>query len=160
MGTLKSSEYGYASSGNAFDTHPDYRHDMFSICQEFAKNVSDISSGKAKKFLDRAYTQNYWHTADRLAKEQDKFLEDDMVNNTPGRGAKNYRRMEYDIANDASNVGKSAEADRDAAMDKGVWNTDDLLKNLKQSRFSICTTASAYGWNPIKRKDYDDQIKL
>ena len=70
MGTLKSSEYAYRSAGDNFDTHPDYRHDMFTMCQEYAKNVSDISSGKAKKFLERAYTQNYWHTADRLAAEQ------------------------------------------------------------------------------------------
>lgn len=160
MGTLKSSEYAYRSAGDNFDTHPDYRHDMFTMCQEYAKNVSDISSGKAKKFLDRAYNQNYWHTADRLAAEQDKFLEDDMVNNTPGRGYRNYRRMEYDIPKDASNIGKSAVNDREAAEERGVWNKEELLRNLRQNRFAICSTASATSDKPITQKDYKDQIKL
>lgn len=133
---------------------------MFTMCQEYAKNVSDISSGKAKKFLDRAYNQNYWHTADRLAAEQDKFLEDDMVNNTPGRGYRNYRRMEYDIPKDASNIGKSAQRDREAAEERGVWNKDELLRNLRQNRFAICSTASATSDKPITQKDYQDQIKL
>lgn len=160
MGTLKASEYGYTSAGSNFDTHPDYRHDMFTACQEYVKYVSDIQSGKAKKFLDRAYTQNYWHTADRLAEEQDKFLEDDMINNTPGRGYRNYRRMEYDIPSDASNIGKSAEADRESAETRKQYNANDILKEMNANRFSICSTASAYGNEPIVQKDYKDQIKL
>jgi len=160
MGTLKSSEYGYASAGSNFDTHPDYRHDLFSATQHYVNNVSDIKSGKAEKFLNRARTQNYWHTADRLAEEQEKFLEDDMINNTPGRGYRNYRRMEYDIADDASNIGKSAEKDRTAAENRKSWSTNDILKEMNVNRYAICSTASAYGNDPIVQKDYKDQIKL
>ena len=83
-----------------------------------------------------------------------------MVNNTPGRGYRNYRRMEYDIPKDASNIGKSAQRDREAAEERGVWNKDELLRNLRQNRFAICTTASATSDKPITQKDYQDQIKL
>lgn len=160
MSAFKSPNYMFMNAGNNFDTHPDYRHDMFNVCQEYVKYVSDIQSGKAQKFKDRAKTQNYWHTFERLAKEQDKFLEDDMINNTPGRGHRNYRRMEYDIPNDPSNCGKNAELDREAADERKLMNTNDLLNALKERRFSTCTTASAYGDNPIKQKDYEGQIKL
>ena len=48
--------------GQNFDTHPDYRHDMFYMVQNVARGIGDIRSGKANDFLDRAYAQNWMHT--------------------------------------------------------------------------------------------------
>ena len=134
--------------GNNFDTHPDYRHDLFLQVQQLARGVGDISSGK----------QNWWHTEDKLAEMQDKFLEDDMINNTPGRGQKNYRRMEYDIIKNPN--GKGAEPDRKAAEEKTLLSTDELMERLKSKKWTLCTTASAVSSTPITQKDYDGQIKL
>jgi hypothetical protein len=171
----------YGGLGGNFDTHPDYRHDLFYQVQNAVRGIGDIRSGKANdfltrayeqnwwhtedklaelqdKFLERAYEQNWWHTEDKLAELQDKFLEDDMVNNTPGRGQKNYRRMEYDITKNPN--GKGAEEDRKAAEEKEVLTKDKLLDLLDNVRYSICSTASAWGNEPIQQKDYQDQIKL
>ena len=87
--------------GNNFDTHPDYRHDLFLQVQQLARGVGDVTSGKADEFLERAYEQNWWHTEDKLAEVQDKFQEDDMINNTPGR-----RRNCLNVSNPRS--GRSA----------------------------------------------------
>lgn len=146
-----------AQIGTNFDTHPDWRHDIYVQTQSLMPDVGDIKSGKAAKFVERAATQNYWHTEDRLAAEQEKFIEDDVVNNTPGRGHRNYRRMEYDILKKPN--GKGAEEDRAEADEREVLDKDEVI-NLMQQRYSICTTASAWGNEPIKQKDYDDQIKL
>lgn len=144
--------------GTNFDTHPDWRHDIYVQTQSLIPGVMDIKSGKAEKFVKRAEEQMYWHTEDKLAELQDKFLEDDMVNNTPGRGQKNYRRMEYDITKNPN--GKGAEEDRKAAEEKEVLTKDKLMDLLNNVRYSICSTASAWGDEPIKQKDYQDQIKL
>ena len=144
--------------GNNFDTHPDYRHDLFLQVQQLARGVGDVTSGKADDFLERAYEQNWWHTEDKLAEVQDKFQEDDMINNTPGRGFKNYRRMEYDIIKNPN--GKGAEPDRTAAEEKGLLTKEELLERLKSKKWTICTTASAVSSTPITQKDYDGQIKL
>lgn len=144
--------------GTNFDTHPDWRHDIYVQTQSLIPGVMDIKSGKAEQFVKRAEEQMYWHTEDKLAELQDKFLEDDMVNNTPGRGQKNYRRMEYDITKNPN--GKGAEEDRKAAEDKKVLTKDEVVDLLNNVRYSICSTASAWGNEPIKQKDYQDQIKL
>ena len=144
--------------GNNFDTHPDYQHDLFLQVQQLARGIGDVSSGKADEVLERAYEQNWWHTEDKLAEVQDKFKEDDMINNTPGRGFKNYRRMEYDITKNPN--GKGAEEDHKAAEDKKVLTKDEVVDLLNNVRYSICSTASAWGNEPIKQKDYQDQIKL
>jgi hypothetical protein len=147
----------YGGGGN-FDTHPDWRHDMFYQVQNAVRGIGDIKSGKANDFLTRAYEQNWWHTEDKLAELQDKFLEDDMINNTPGRGQRNYRRMEYDIQKNPN--GKGAEPDRTAAEEKGLLTKDELLERIKSKKWTICTTASAVSSTPITQKDYAGQIKL
>jgi hypothetical protein len=122
--------------GQNFDTHPDYRHDMFYMVQNVARGIGDIRSGKANDFLDRAYAQNWMHTEDELARLQDKFLEDDMINNTPGRGQRNYRRMEYDIEKNPN--GKGAAEDRELAEERKVLTVDKLkelaAKNSKNTQ--------------------------
>lgn len=143
---------------NNFDTHPDYRHDLFMQVQSIMPGVSDIKSGNADKFVKRAYTQNYWHTEDKLAEEQDSFQEQDPVNNTPGRGYKNYRRMEYDIFKNPN--GKGAEEDRAAAEDRKVLTVVQLKSFLTDHKYTLCTTASAVSAEPITQTDYQDQIKL
>lgn len=148
----------YGGLGSNFDTHPDYRHDMFYVVQNAARGIGDIRSGKASDFLDRAYEQNWWHTEDKLAELQDKFLEDDMINNTPGRGHRNYRRMEYDIEKNPN--GKGAAEDRELAEERKVLTVDKLKELAEQHQWAMCTTASAYGAKPITQKDYADQIKL
>jgi hypothetical protein len=144
--------------GQNFDTHPDYRHDMFYMVQNVARGIGDIRSGKANDFLDRAYAQNWMHTEDELARLQDKFLEDDMINNTPGRGQRNYRRMEYDIEKNAN--GKGAAEDRKLAEERKVLPAEKVLGLMRQHLYAMCTTASAVKSTPIKQKDYDGQIKL
>ena len=144
--------------GQNFDTHPDYRHDMFYMVQNVARGIGDIRSGKANDFLDRAYAQNWMHTEDELARLQDKFLEDDMINNTPGRGQRNYRRMEYDIEKNPN--GKGAEEDRKLADERKVLPAEKVLGLMRQHLYAMCTTASAVKSTPIKQKDYDGQIKL
>lgn len=144
--------------GQNFDTHPDYRHDMFYMVQNVARGIGDINSGKANDFLDRAYAQNWMHTEDELARLQDKFLEDDMINNTPGRGQRNYRRMEYDIEKNPN--GKGAAEDRKLAEERKVLPADKVLGLMRQHLYAMCTTASAVKSTPIKQKDYDGQIKL
>lgn len=144
--------------GQNFDTHPDYRHDMFYMVQNVARGIGDIRSGKANDFLDRAYAQNWMHTEDELARLQDKFLEDDMINNTPGRGQRNYRRMEYDIEKNPN--GKGAAEDRKLAEERKVLPAEKVLGLMKQHLYAMCTTASAVKSTPIKQKDYDGQIKL
>ena len=144
--------------GQNFDTHPDYRHDMFYMVQNVARGIGDINSGKANDFLDRAYAQNWMHTEDELARLQDKFLEDDMINNTPGRGQRNYRRMEYDIEKNPN--GKGAAEDRKLAEERKVLPAEKVLGLMKQHLYAMCTTASAVKSTPIKQKDYDGQIKL
>lgn len=147
-----------AMYGTNFDTHPDWKHDIYVQTQSLIPGVGDIKSGKADDFVKRAETQMYWHTEDKLAEEQDKFLENDPVNNTPGRGQKNYRRMEYDITKNPN--GKGAEEDRRAAEDRPVLTKQKLIDLLKDVRYTVCSTASAWGDQPIKQKDYQDQIKL
>jgi hypothetical protein len=144
--------------GQNFDTHPDYRHDMFYMVQNVARGIGDIRSGKANDFLDRAYAQNWMHTEDELARLQDKFLEDDMINNTPGRGQRNYRRMEYDIEKNPN--GKGATEDRKLAEERTVLPAEKVLGLMRQHLYAMCTTASAVKSTPIKQKDYDGQIKL
>jgi hypothetical protein len=144
--------------GQNFDTHPDYRHDMFYMVQNVARGIGDIRSGKANDFLDRAYAQNWMHTEDELARLQDKFLEDDMINNTPGRGQRNYRRMEYDIEKNPN--GKGAAEDRKLADERKVLPAEKVLGLMRQHLYAMCTTASAVKSTPIKQKDYDGQIKL
>ena len=144
--------------GQNFDTHPDYRHDMFYMVQNVARGIGDINSGKANDFLDRAYAQNWMHTEDELARLQDKFLEDDMINNTPGRGQRNYRRMEYDIEKNPN--GKGAAEDRKLAEERKVLPAEKVLGLMRQHLYAMCTTASAVKSTPIKQKDYDGQIKL
>jgi hypothetical protein len=144
--------------GQNFDTHPDYRHDMFYMVQNVARGIGDIRSGKANDFLDRAYAQNWMHTEDELARLQDKFLEDDMINNTPGRGQRNYRRMEYDIEKNPN--GKGAAEDRKLAEERTVLPAEKVLGLMRQHLYAMCTTASAVKSTPIKQKDYDGQIKL
>jgi hypothetical protein len=144
--------------GQNFDTHPDYRHDMFYMVQNVARGIGDIRSGKANDFLDRAYAQNWMHTEDELARLQDKFLEDDMINNTPGRGQRNYRRMEYDIEKNPN--GKGAAEDRKLAEERKVLPAEKVLGLMRQHLYAMCTTASAVKSTPIKQKDYDGQIKL
>ena len=143
--------------GDNFDTHPDWRHDIFVQAQSLMPDVGDIKSGKAEKFVKRAYEQNYWHTEDRLAAEQEKFVEDDPINNTPDLGDLNYRRMEYPIQKKPN--GKGAEEDREEAEKREVLDKDEVLDLLK-NRYSICSTASAWGNEPITQEDYKDQIKL
>ena len=63
----------YYNSVSSFDTHPDYRHDFFNEIQRVVRGVSDINSGKADDFLDRAHTQNYWNTEEKLAEMQEKY---------------------------------------------------------------------------------------
>lgn len=144
--------------GQNFDTHPDYRHDMFYMVQNVARGIGDIRSGKANDFLDRAYAQNWMHTEDELARLQDKFLEDDMINNTPGRGQRNYRRMEYDIEKNPN--GKGAAEDRKLAEERKVLPAEQVIGLMRQHLYAMCTTASAVKSTPIKQKDYDGQIKL
>ena len=144
--------------GNNFDTHPDYRHDLFLQVQQLARGVGDVTSGKADDFLERAYEQNWWHTEDKLAELQDKFLEDDMINNTVGRGQRNYRRMEYDIQKNPN--GKGAAEDRELAEDRKVVAPEKLMDLMKQHVYAMCTTASAAKSTPITQKDYAGQIKL
>jgi len=144
--------------GQNFDTHPDYRHDMFYMVQNVARGIGDIRSGKANDFLNRAYEQNWMHTEDELARLQDKFLEDDMINNTPGRGQRNYRRMEYDIEKNPN--GKGAAEDRKLAEERKVLPAEKVLGLMRQHLYAMCTTASAVKSTPIKQKDYDGQIKL
>lgn len=144
--------------GQNFDTHPDYRHDMFYMVQNVARGIGDIRSGKANDFLNRAYEQNWMHTEDELMRLQDKFLEDDMINNTPGRGQRNYRRMEYDIEKNPN--GKGAAEDRALAEERKVLPADKVLALMKDHLYTMCTTASAVKNTPIKQKDYADQIKL
>ena len=141
-----------------FDTHPDWKHDIYVQTQSLIPGVMDIKSGKANDFVKRAETQMYWHTEDRLAAEQDKFLENDPVNNTPGRGQKNYRRMEYDITKNPN--GKGAEEDREEAENREVLTKAELMNILNNVRYTVCSTASAWGDKPIQQKDYQDQIKL
>ena len=148
----------YGGLGGNFDTHPDYRHDLFYQVQNAVRGIGDIKSGKANDFLTRAYEQNWWHTEDKLAELQDKFLEDDMINNTPGRGQRNYRRMEYDIQKNPN--GKDAAEDRELAEDRKVLDDEQVLDFMKQHVYSLCTTASAVKNTPITQKDYSDQIKL
>lgn len=148
----------YYNSVSSFDTHPDYRHDFFNEIQRVVRGVSDINSGKADDFLDRAHTQNYWNTEEKLAEMQEKFIEDDPINNTPGRGNKNYRRMEYDIEKNPN--GKGAYEDREEANNKPTWTPSELIKLMNNHKFYMCTTASAFGNAPITQQDYQDQIKL
>lgn len=147
-----------AMGANNFDTHPDYRHDLFMQVQSIMPGLSDIRSGNADKFVKRAYTQNYWHTEDKLAEEQENFHEQDMVNNTPGRGYKNYRRMEYDITKNPN--GKGAAEDRAEAERRKVLTVSEVLDFFKDHKYTLCTTASAVSNEPIKQSDYQDQIKL
>lgn len=144
--------------GNNFDTHPDWRHDLFTQVQALRTGVADIKSGKANAFVNRAYTQNWWHTEDKLAEEQENFKEDDPVNNTPGRGCLNYRRMEYDIIKNPN--GKGATADRAEADERVVLDKKQVVELMQNHVYAMCTTASAYGETPITQKDYADQIKL
>ena len=119
----------YGGLGGNFDTHPDWRHDLYYQVQQAARGVGDIRSGKADDFLNRAYEQNWWHTEDKLAELQDKFLEDDMINNTVGRGQRNYRRMEYDIQKNPN--GKGAAEDRELAEDRKVVAPEKLMDLMK-----------------------------
>lgn len=144
--------------GGNFDTHPDWKHDLFQQVQELARGVGDIRSGKADDFLKRAYEQNWWHTEDKLAEMQEKFIEDDPINNTPGRGHHNYRRMEYDIIKNPN--GKGATEDREAADEHKVLNKEELLRMMQNHVYALCTTASAVSNTPITQRDYQDQIKL
>lgn len=160
-----SSTLGYGTTmmcnlngGGNFDTHPDWKHDLFFQVQSLKPGVADIKSGKAEKFVNRAYTQNWWHTEDRLAQEQDKFKEDDEFNNTPGRGYRNYRRMEYDIVTNPN--GKNAENDRAAADERVVLDKEKTLDLMHNHVYTMCTTASATSNVPITQNDYKDQIKL
>lgn len=144
--------------GYNFSQQPSWKHDIFVQCQDLFPTVGDIKSGKAEKFLNRAYKQQKFHTNGLLSKEQEKFIEDNYWENTPGSEPHNLRRMEYDIKDNPN--GKSAENDRKEAEAKTEIKKDDMLEYFKKNGYTICTTATAYGTAPITQEDYKDQIKL
>jgi hypothetical protein len=65
--------------------------------------------------------------------------------------------MEYPIQKKPN--GKGAEEDREEAEKREVLDKEEVL-NLLKNRYSICSTASAWGNEPITQEDYKDQIKL
>lgn len=146
------------SSGANIFKPTDYRHDFFGEVQRTVNDVSDITSGKSRKFLDRAYGMQTLHDEDRLREMQDSFKEDDMINNTPGRGVKNYRRMEYDM--EVPSARELSDDRIDGLYSRKVWGVKDLMKAIRGEGYTICSTASAVSASPITRKDYDGQIKL
>lgn len=144
--------------GPNFDSTPSWKHDLYTMVQEAWPTVGDIKSGKADAFLNRAVDQQKFHTYGLLSKEQEKFIEDNYWENTPGRGEKNYRRFEYDFSENPN--GKSAEADREEALEKKPLDKNAMIDYFRKNGYTMCTTASAYGAEPITQKDYQDQIKL
>lgn len=146
------------SSGASIFRPTDYRHDFFGDVQRAVNGVSDIPSGKSRKFLDRAYGMQTLHDEDRLRDMQDSFKEDDVINNTPGRGVKNYRRMEYDM--EVPSARELSDERIDGIYSQKVWGVKELVKAIRGEGYTICTTASAVSSSPITKKDYEGQIKL
>jgi hypothetical protein len=144
--------------GYNFNQQNSWKRDIFVACQDVFPTVGDIKSGKADKFLNRAYKQQKLHTNGLLSKAQEDFIEENYWMNTPGRGEKNYNRMEYDFSDNPN--GKSAENDRKEAEAKTEINKNDMLDYFKKNGYTICTTATSYGTAPITQEDYKDQIKL
>lgn len=146
--------------GYNFNQQPSWKHDLFVQCQDVFPTVGDIKSGKADKFLNRAYKQQGFHTNGLLDRAQEEFIEDNYWENTPNNGHHNLRRMEYDIKDNPN--GKSAEADRKEAdeRERTVFDKKSLLDSFKKNGYTLCTTASAYGAAPITQDDYKEQIVL
>lgn len=132
--------------------------DFYSDVQRNWERVGDIGD-QSDDFKKRAYKQFQEHDYHKLAKIQDEFISDEKTEGTPGRdNNRNYTRMEYDPVERTD--GKDADTIKKEVNNKVEMTVNDILNAFKKSGYTLNSTASAIGSEPITGKDYKDQIKL
>jgi len=116
-------------------------------------NVGEVSDS----YKERAYNQFKEHSYHKLAKIQDEFMAPDPMDGTQGRpNNRNYNRMEYDYP--TRHDGKGHDEVMKEVEDKQALTVDNILNAFKTQGYTLNTTASAIGVNPIEMNDYDGQI--
>ena len=142
---------------NNFRINHEY-HDFFSTIQRNTERIGDVGN-TSKDFTDRAYDSFKMHNFNDLAKNQDKFVPPDEMYGSQQRDKyRNYNRMEYDTP-ERHDGKEHAEVKKEVDAKKEV-SIDNLLNAFKDQGYTLNSTASAIGADPIEEKDYKDQIKL
>jgi hypothetical protein len=141
---------------NNFNTKHEY-HEFFGNVQRNTERVGDI--GKVSDdFKKRAYDSFKNHDFNTLAKKQDSFIAPDEVDGTAGReNNRNVNRMEYDFP-------ERHDGKEHSDVMKKVKGTEikinDVLHAFDKQGYTINSTATAIGTDPIIPDDYKGQIKI
>jgi hypothetical protein len=144
-------------SQNNFKIQHQYR-DFYSDVQRTWERIGDVGE-ESDAFKDRAYKQFHEHDYNKLAEIQDEFIAEDPTAGTPERpNNRNYNRMEYDALE--RNDGKDADTIKKEVNAKVEMSVDDIKKAFEQQGYTLNSSASAIGSQPIIADDYNDQIKM
>jgi hypothetical protein len=132
------------------------QRDWFYPTQRSTKRIGDVGE-VSDAYTERAYNQFKEHSYHKLAKIQDEFMAPDPIDGTQGReNNRNYNRMEYDYPTRYD--GKGHDEVMKEVEDKQALTVDNILNAFKNQGYTLNTTASAIGVNPISMDDYDGQI--
>jgi hypothetical protein len=133
------------------------QRDWFYPTQRNSERIGDTGE-VSDAYKERAYKQFKEHSFHKLAEIQDEFVAPDPIDGTQGRANnRNYNRMEYDYV--TRHDGKGHDEVMKEVQDKQALTVDNILNAFKTQGYTLNTTASAIGANPIEQSDYEGQIK-
>lgn len=142
-------------SNNNFLIRHEHR-DFWSDVQRNVERIGDVGK-QSDDFKERAYKQFQNHDYHKLAEIQDEFIPEDPLYGTPGRpNNRNYNRMEYDEVE--RHDGKDNDSVKKEVNDKVEMNVNDIINAFQKQGWTLNSTASAIGSDPITKSDYDDQM--
>lgn len=141
---------------NNFLIRHQYR-DFFSDIQRNKDRIGNVGK-ESDPFVKRAFKQFKDHNFHDLAKTQDSFIPEDETAGTRFReDNRNYNRMEYDMPNRQD--GKE-HADVMKNLDTHELKIKDVLNAFDKQGYTVVSTATAFGTDPVEKKDYEGQINL
>ncbi len=130
-------------------------NDWFQAVQKTFHRNGELGEVSDKE-KERAYKQYQMHDFTELADNQDSWINPDPFAGTPGREKnRNYNRMEYDFPE--RNDGKGHDEVMGEVYDKQKFTVDNILNAFKKQGYTLSTSASAIGSEPIVMDDYKGQ---
>jgi hypothetical protein len=136
--------------------------DKFYTNQRIYKRIGDVDNGEegdvSDDYKEHAFKQYQEHDFNKLKEMQDDMTKKlDPIYGSPEReNNRNYSRMEYDFPE--RNDGKGHTEVMDEVNAKVEMNVKKLQDVIKSKGYTQNTTASAFGTDPIVKKDYEDQL--
>jgi len=142
-------------SSNNFNTRHE-RKDFFTQVQKNSKRIGEVGE-VSEDFVDRAFKQFQNHDYHKLAQIQDEFVAPSDEYGTTGREKnRNLNRMEYDPTDRFD--GKSKEEVAKKVNKETELTVSKILNSFKDHGYTLNNTASAVGFEPITKGDYDKQM--